>query len=119
MAQMSLRIIKVRKVQRSGIDTIKYHTYSKYNQVAYLWACRSLGCLHTQSTNVGIKQWRSKNAEKITHIKGRSSSDSLQLSHFFKMGASLKGKNLLPERTIFFLLRAVPYPMENHFYHIR
>ena len=52
------------------------------------------------------------------------------------MGTSLKGKNLLPEGansflkeqllmvwkinlSEFFPLRAVPYVMENHFYHIR
>ena len=37
----------------------------------------------------------------------------------FKMGTSLKGKYLLPEGANSFLLRAVPYGMENHFYHIR
>ena len=38
----------------------------------------------------------------------------------FKMGTSLKGKNLLPEPEGKFLpLRAVSYGMENHFYHIR
>ena len=38
----------------------------------------------------------------------------------FKMGTSLKGKNSLPEgANFFFKERAVPYDMENHFYHIR
>ena len=41
-----------------------------------------------------------------------SSSDSLQLHPFFKMGTSLKGKNLLPEG-VNYSLRAVPYGMEN------
>ena len=37
------------------------------------------------------------------------------------MGTSLKGENLLPEgaKSKFLPLRAVPYGMENHFYHIR
>ena len=35
------------------------------------------------------------------------------------MGTSLKGKILLREEAKFFLLRAVPYGMENHFYLIR
>ena len=37
------------------------------------------------------------------------------IASLFKMGTSLKGKNLLPELP----LRAVPYGMENPFYHIR
>ena len=41
------------------------------------------------------------------------------IASLFEMGTCFKGKNLLPEGAIFFLLRAVPYTMENHFYHIR
>ena len=45
-------------------------------------------------------QWRSQNAEKVAHTKGEttgSSSDSLNsIMSLFKMGTSLKGKNLLP-----------------------
>ena len=52
-------------------------------------------------------QWRSKNAEKITHIKGRLLEQAV--IRFFKLSTSLKGKNLLPERAIFFILRAVPF----------
>ena len=60
-------------------------------------------------------QWRSQNADKVyAHQRKNtgSSSDSLHLE------ISLKGKNLLPELSVFFPLRAVPYGMENHFYHI-
>ena len=77
-------------------------------------------------------QWHSQNAEKVTHLNREttgSSSDSLQLHQLFKMGTSLKGKNLLPEGansflfaprgSKFFPFRAVPHGMENHIYHIR
>ena len=55
---------------------------------------RTLKKLHTIKGNYWIKQWFSS------------------IASLFKMGTSLKGKNSLP-------LRAVPYGMENHFYHIR
>ena len=35
------------------------------------------------------------------------------------MGTSLKGKNLLPEGADSCLKKAVPYGIENHFYHIK
>ena len=41
------------------------------------------------------------------------------ITSLFKMGTSLKGKNLLPEGANSYHLRAVPYGMENHFHHIR
>ena len=44
-------------------------------------------------------QWRSQNAEKVTHIKGRLLEQTVILFncvHFFQMGISLKGKNLPP-----------------------
>ena len=71
------------------------------------------------------RQWRSQNTVNVQHQRedSWSSSDSLQLRPFSKMGTSLKGKNLLPEGanssgSKFFPLRAVPYGMINHFYHI-
>ena len=50
-------------------------------------------------------QWRSQNAEKVKHIKGRLLDQAVILFNRvpFKMGTSLKGKNLLPERTNYFL----------------
>ena len=60
-------------------------------------------------------QWRRQNAEKFKEdywIKQWFSS----IATLFKKETSVKGKNLLPE---FFPLRAVPYGMENHVYHIR
>ena len=56
--------------------------------------------------NHHLYQCRSKNAEKVTHFKGRLLEKSvilLNCVHFFKMGTSLKGKNLLPEGANSFL----------------
>ena len=67
-------------------------------------------------------QWRSQNAEKVTHIKRRLLDQSVVflIASLFKMGTSLKGKNSLPlGGSEFFPLRAVPYDMENHFNQIR
>ena len=52
-------------------------------------------------------QWRSQNAEKIPHIKGRLLDQVMFLFNcaLFKMGTSLKGKNSLPEEAIFFLYK--------------
>ena len=46
-----------------------------------------------------IPQWRSQNAEKVTHSKGRLLYQALIFSNYvpFRVGTSLKGKNLLPE----------------------
>ena len=59
-------------------------------------------------------QWHSQNAEKVTHIKGRLLEQPVIIFNCipFQIGTSLKGKNLLP-------LKAAPFGMENHFYHIR
>ena len=44
-------------------------------------------------------QWHSRNAEKVTHIKGKLQDQAVILFICvpFKMDTSLKGKNLLPE----------------------
>ena len=69
-------------------------------------------------------QGRSQNAEKVTHING-SYWNKQRFSSFaslFKMGTSLKGKNLLQRErsgSKFSPLIAVPFGMGNHFYHIR
>ena len=55
------------------------------------------------------------------HIKGRllrSSSDSIQLHPFLSWEVLLK-ERIAPRGSKFFPLRAVPYGMENHFFHIR
>ena len=46
-------------------------------------------------------QWRSQNAEKVTHVKGRLLYQALILYNYdpFQIATSLKGKNLLPEGT--------------------
>ena len=61
-----------------------------------------------------VKQWLSQNAEKLTHIKGRLLGQAVLLFNWslFEMGTSPRGSE-------FFSLRAVPYGMENHFYHIK
>ena len=47
----------------------------------------------------GTIQWRSQNAEKVTHIKGRLLVKQWfsSIAYIFIMGTSLKGKNLLQE----------------------
>ena len=50
-------------------------------------------------------QWRSQNAEKVTHVKGGLLDQAMSVFNCvpFKMGTSLKRKNLLPERANYFL----------------
>ena len=51
-------------------------------------------------------QWRSQNAENVTHIKGRLLDQAvilLKIASLIKMGTSLKGKSLLSEGANFFL----------------
>ena len=55
-------------------------------------------------------------ALKVTHIKGRLLDQAVILFNCVSSKWELLLKNLLPE---FFPLRAVPYHMKNHFYHIR
>ena len=68
---------------------------------------------------------RTLNAEKVTHIKGRLLDQAMIRFSCapFQMWISHKGKNLLPKGanfgSEFFPLWAVPYSMENHFYHIK
>ena len=63
----------------------------------------SFYCIHKQPRLRG--QGRSQNAEKVTHIKGELLDQAviLFISSLFKMGTSLKGKNLLPEEANSFL----------------
>ena len=55
--------------------------------------------------NVFADQWRSQNAEKVTHIKRRLLDQAMIFFNCvpFQMGTSLKGKNLLPEGANSFL----------------
>ena len=52
-----------------------------------------------------MKQWRSQNAEKVTHIKWRLLDQAVVLFNCvpFQIGTSLKGKNLLPKGANSFL----------------
>ena len=52
-----------------------------------------------------VTQWRSQNAEKVTHIKGRLLGQAMILVNCvpFQNWNSLKGKNLLPEGANSFL----------------
>ena len=69
-----------------------------------------------------MMQWRGQNAKKKLRtpkgdywIKQWFSS----IAYLFEMGTSHKRKEFAPKRSEFFSLRAVPYGMENHVYHIR
>ena len=66
-------------------------------------------------------QERSQNAEKVTHIKERLSDQAVILFNFgpFQNRNFSERKEFAPRGSEFFPLRAVPYGMENHFYHIR
>ena len=75
---------------------------------------------------VKILQWRSQNAEIVTHIEGRLLDQAV--IHFncipFKMGTSLKGKNLPPEGANCFLKEQLLMVLKINFttlgdYHIR
>ena len=65
---------------------------------------------------------RSQNAEKsYVHQRetiGSSSDSLLQLRPFSKLEPLLKKKEFAPRGSEFFPLSAVPYGMEDHFYHI-
>ena len=54
-------------------------------------------------------QWRSQNAEKIMHIKGRLLYQALILYNYvpFQIGTSLKEKNLLQEGANSFLYEQI------------
>ena len=60
---------------------------------------------YSQKPPVNAHQWRCQNAEKATLIKGRLLDQAvlLLISSLFKVGTSLKGKNLLPEGANSFL----------------
>ena len=47
-------------------------------------------------------QWRSKNAEKVTHIEGILQHQAM-IPSLFIIGTSLKGRSLLPEGANSFL----------------
>ena len=68
-----------------------------------------------------MQQWRSQNAEKVIRIKGRLLDQAMILSNcapFQNVNVSQR-KEFAPRGSKFFPLRAVPYRMENHFYHIK
>ena len=48
---------------------------------------------------LSLKQWRSQNAEKVKHTKGRLLDQAMILSiaPLFKLRTSLKGTNMLPK----------------------
>ena len=69
----------------------------------------------------GYGQERSQNAANVMHIKGRLPGQAMILFNYvpFQNGNFSERKEFAPKRSKFFPLRAVPYGMENHFYHIR
>ena len=66
-------------------------------------------------------QWRSQNAEKVTDIKGRilDQADILFNCIPFHNRNFSERKEFAPRGGEFFSLRAVPYGMDNNFYHIK
>ena len=64
---------------------------------------------------------RSQNAERATYIKGKLLDQAVVLLNcapFQIRNVSLR-EEFAPRGSEFFPLRAVPFGMENHFYHIR
>ena len=72
-----------------------------------------------------LNQCRSQNAEKVTDIKGRLLDQAVILFNCipFYNGILPERKEFAPRGSKFwskfFPLRAVPYGIENHFYHIK
>ena len=66
------------------------------------------------------KQWRSQNTAKATHIKGRLLDQAVILFNCvpFWNENFFQRKELASNGSEFFSEIAVPYGMENHFYHI-
>ena len=67
--------------------------------------------------NTGCQQWRSKNAEKITHNKGSLLDQAVILFNRVPAFQNWKfsyRKEFASRMSEFFHLRAVPYAMENH-----
>ena len=79
---------------------------------------RVCGGGHLKYTEI---QWSSQNAEKVTLIKSRLLDQTVILFNCdpFHNGNFSYRKEFAPRGSKFFPLRAVPYGMENHFYHIR
>ena len=65
----------------------------------------TIGKLFLKNRVSNQRQWRSKNTKNVTHIKGAYWIKQWfsSIAPLFKMGASLKGKNLLPEGANSFL----------------
>ena len=64
-------------------------------------------------------RWRSQNAVKVTHIKWRLLDQAVIFNCVpFQNGNFSYRKEFAPRGSKFFRLRAVPYGMINHFYHI-
>ena len=66
-------------------------------------------------------QWSSQNAEKVTHIKERLLEQAVIIFNCvpYQNGNCSYRKEFAPRGSEFFPLKAVPFGMENHFYHIR
>ena len=70
---------------------------------------------------ISHSKWRNQYAEKVTHIKGRQLDYAVILYDClpFQNGNFSLRKEFTPSWSKFFPLRAVPYGMENKFYHNR
>ena len=67
-----------------------------------------------------VSQWRSQDAEEVTHIKGRLLDQAVILYNCvsFQNGNFSSRKEFAPRGGEFFILRAVPNGMENHLLHV-
>ena len=76
---------------------------------------------HMEEPLFHIGQWRNQNAEKVTHTKGRLLDQTVVLFNcvLFPNKNLSERKEFASRGSEFFPLRAVPYGMEKHYYHIR
>ena len=74
--------------------------------------------VRTQKLFMKLLHWRSQNAEKVMHIKGRLLDLAVILFHcvLFKMGTYILRKEFALRGSEFFPFRAVLYSKENHLY---
>ena len=93
---------------------------SKKSQDIYIYIYITL-VKKTPDKNLLVSQRRSQNAEKVTHTKGRLLDQAVILFNCvpFHNENFSERKEFAPRGSGFFPSRAVPYGMENHFYHIR
>ena len=101
---------------RFPIDHYQRRLWADSGPRLYMYVCWVSATIH-----VICHQWRSKNAEKVTHIKGRLLEQPVILFNCvsFQNENFSKRKEFAPRGSEVFPLRVVPYGMDNHLNHIR